>query len=148
VLARLSASISWSIVGLTASLASEAKGVDDYKLVIGSCKKIEGLLEDGLGAKGRGLHDKVTSVQDQLPPALVKKLRFIATIRNQLVHESDGHEIDDKKGFKRACSEAEDELNAMIRAASGGGSGCAAALIGTVSALAMAASLLFLLFSA
>jgi hypothetical protein len=87
--------------------------MSDIELAITRVKALESLLEQALGATGRGLHEKVTSVQDKLPPALVKKLRFIATVRNKIVHESDYTQIDDPDGFLRACNETEAELQAM-----------------------------------
>ncbi len=48
-------------------------------------KEIEYLLES-IGAVGRGLHEKLSSVENQLPFSLVKVLRYIATVRNKLVH--------------------------------------------------------------
>lgn len=87
----------------------------DYELVITNCKRLEGMLEKGFGASGRGLHEKVTSVQTRLPEPLIKKLRYIATIRNQLVHEEDRHRLDDKASFQRASKEAEKQLAALLR---------------------------------
>src|SRR6188472_2423172 len=86
--------------------------MSDIELAITRVKSLESLLEH-IGATGKGLHEKVTSVQDRLSPALVKKLRFVATIRNKIVHESDYQQIDDRDGFLRACDEAEAELRAM-----------------------------------
>lgn len=86
--------------------------MSDIALAITRVKALESLLEQ-IGATGRGLHEKVTSVHDKLSPALVKKLRFIATVRNKIVHESDYQQIDDRDGFLRACEEAEAELRAM-----------------------------------
>lgn len=48
---------------------------------------LEQLLVDRFGATGRGLHEYTTSVQDKLPKKVVKDLRFIATIRNQVAHK-------------------------------------------------------------
>jgi hypothetical protein len=87
--------------------------VSDIELAITRVKALESLLE-GLGATGKGLHEKVTSVQNRLSLPLVKKLRFIATVRNKIVHESDYQQIDDPNGFVRACDEAEAELRAML----------------------------------
>lgn len=86
--------------------------MSDIELAITRTKALEGLLE-GLGATGKGLHEKVTSVQGKLPPPLVKKLRFVATVRNKIVHESSYQKIDDRDGFARACDDAEVELRAM-----------------------------------
>lgn len=92
--------------------------MSDYELVITNCKRLEGMLEKGFGASGRGLHEKVTSVQAKLPEPLIKKLRYIATIRNQLVHDEDRHKIDDKASFQRASKEAEKQLAALLKPAS------------------------------
>jgi hypothetical protein len=88
--------------------------MSDVELAITRVKALEALLEQALGATGKGLHEKVTSVQDRLAPPLVKKLRFIATVRNKIVHEADYQQIDDRDGFVRACDEAEAELNALL----------------------------------
>jgi hypothetical protein len=88
--------------------------MSDIELAITRTKALESLLEQALGATGKGLHDKVTSVQDRLSPSLVKKLRLVATVRNKIVHESDYKEISDRAQFLRACDEAEGELRAML----------------------------------
>src|SRR4051794_18693592 len=87
--------------------------MSDIELAITRTKALESLLEAGLGATGKGLHEKGSSVQAKLPPPLVKKLRFVATIRNKIVHESDYQKMDDRAAFERACDEAEGELRAM-----------------------------------
>jgi hypothetical protein len=88
--------------------------MSDIELAITRVKSLESLLEQALGATGKGLHEKVSSVQDRLPPPLVKRLRFVATVRNKIVHESDYKQIDDRDGFLRACDEAEGALRAML----------------------------------
>ena len=88
--------------------------MSDIELAITRVKALESLLEQALGATGKGLHEKVTSVQNKLSPGLVKKLRFVATVRNKIVHESDYQQIDDRAGFLRACDEAEAELRALL----------------------------------
>jgi hypothetical protein len=85
----------------------------DIELAVTRCKTLEALLEQSLGATGKGLHEKVSSVQDRLQPDLVKKLRFIATVRNKIVHESSYQKIDDRARFQKACDEAEATLQAM-----------------------------------
>jgi hypothetical protein len=87
--------------------------MSDIELAITRVKALESVLEQALGATGKGLHEKVTSVQDRLPPPLVKKLRFLATVRNKIVHESNYQQIDDRAGFLRACDEAGAELKAV-----------------------------------
>ncbi len=56
-------------------------------------KKIEKLLAERYQANGKGLHSKVTSVEAKLSPDLVKKIRYIATIRNKLVHEDNFRDL-------------------------------------------------------
>lgn len=79
-------------------------------------REIESLL-DKAGASGRGLHDKVTSIESQLDNSTIKRLRWIATMRNKTLHE-DGFSIDDMDGFEEACSIVIDELE------SESGNGC------------------------
>lgn len=88
--------------------------MSDIELAVSRVKALESLLEQSLGANGKGLHEKISSVQDRLAPALVKKLRFVATVRNKIVHEADYQRIDDREGFSRACDEAEAELKALL----------------------------------
>lgn len=85
--------------------------MSDIELAVTRAKALEALLE-ALGATGKGLHEKVTSVQARLPQPLVRKLRFVATVRNKVVHEA-GYALDDRDGFARACDEAEAELRAL-----------------------------------
>ena len=85
----------------------------DYELVIGRCKRLEKMLEARLGASGRGLHEKTSSVEGKLTPGLVKRLRFIATVRNKLVHEDAGNRIEDARGYKTACDAAEAEIKRL-----------------------------------
>ncbi len=96
--------------------------MSDIELAITRTKSLESFIEQALGATGKGLHEKVSSVQDRLQPALVKKLRFIATIRNKIVHESSYEKIDDRERFIKACDEADAELKAMFTPV--GQSGC------------------------
>ena len=98
--------------------------MSDIELVINRTKAFESLLETGLGAVGKGLHEKVTSVQARLPEPLVRKLRFIATLRNKLVHDTDYQKLDDRPAFERVCQEAESELRALIAPARVINKGC------------------------
>jgi hypothetical protein len=55
------------------------------RLVSGS-KQIEGALE-AMGAQGTGLHSKALSIEGHLGAALVRKIQYVATIRNKAVHD-------------------------------------------------------------
>ena len=78
--------------------------MSDIETVINATKQIEKMLELRLGANGRGLHDKVSSVQTRLPDAIIKKSRYIASVRNGVVH-GDFPMIRDRPGFEAAVSE-------------------------------------------
>jgi len=87
--------------------------MSDIELVISNSKKLESFLEKHLKATGRGLHEKVGSVERQLPDTLVRRLRYIATIRNKIVHDESYDRIDDRKGFIEACTIANKELRKL-----------------------------------
>jgi hypothetical protein len=98
--------------------------MSDIELVINRTKALEALLEAGLGAAGKGLHEKVSSVQGKLSEPLVRKLRFVATIRNKIVHDADYQKLDDRPRFETACHEAEAELRALTTPARVINKGC------------------------
>lgn len=79
--------------------------MNDYELAIKYSKNLERLLKDRLGATGKGLHECTSSVEGKLDVKIVKKLRYIATIRNKLVHDADYGKIDNKGLFKDAYNE-------------------------------------------
>lgn len=56
--------------------------------VIVLTKQIEAKLQ-ALGAAGRGMHEKATSIEGLLGPDLVKRIRYLASVRNKLVHDPD-----------------------------------------------------------
>lgn len=87
--------------------------------VIDRTRQIEGLLEDNLGATGRGLHEKATTVESQLGAVLVKRIRYIATIRNKLVHEADFDFDGDEAGFLDLCDQVIATLRGTRRAPAG-----------------------------
>lgn len=55
--------------------------------VIEAVKEIEWLLQEKLGATGRGIQGKVSSVEEYLDDDVLRKIRFLGTIRNKLQHE-------------------------------------------------------------
>lgn len=75
-------------------------------------RNLESLLAEKFHATGKGLHEKVSSVETALPADLVKQLRFIATMRNSVVHESNFH-IPDLPAFVAAADTASQRLHAM-----------------------------------
>jgi len=85
----------------------------DIDLAVRSSKRIESALVRIFGAKGKGLHEKLSSVERRLNPTLVKRVRYVATIRNKLIHEDSYRKIDDRAAFKRAVKHICKELSKM-----------------------------------
>ncbi len=81
--------------------------------IVERSKKLEALLK-ALEAEGRGMHELISSVQDKLEPELNKKLRFIATIRNQAIHEPEFDLDSDFERFCASCEEAEQILKKIV----------------------------------
>jgi hypothetical protein len=73
--------------------------------------KVETLLKK-LGATGKGVHEKLNSIQFKISPPMVKKIRRIATIRNKAVHEADFSTDLDK--FIVDSSQVTDYLNNLL----------------------------------
>lgn len=84
----------------------------EIDLVFDYSRKIESILENNFGAQGRGLHDKLSSVEAQFPPALARKIRWIATIRNNMAH-ADDYRLEDAEDFKRTGDAVVSELKAL-----------------------------------
>lgn len=83
--------------------------MSDIENVVTRTRRLETLLRNQYHAQGKGLHQLITSCEERLPHDVIAKLRFIATIRNKVVHE-DQYQLDDKQGFLSACDECEREL--------------------------------------
>lgn len=71
----------------------------DLEFAIESSKKLESILERNFGATGRGLHEKIDSVSNRLAAQVIRDLRYVATIRNKIVHEEMTSTIDDRTRF-------------------------------------------------
>ncbi|QIZ77080.1 hypothetical protein [Ferrimonas lipolytica] len=76
-------------------------------------KRIESLLTKHFNAEGRGLHEKVSSCEAQLPNLLVRQIRWIATLRNKAVHE-DEFELKNSAEFERRCDHVVSQLQLLI----------------------------------
>jgi len=80
------------------------------EVIIQRTKSIESTLAQ-LGANGKGLHEKVSSIESSLPSDLVKKIRFVASVRNKSVHDENySVSADTLKGFVSACDEIDQQL--------------------------------------
>ncbi len=75
-------------------------------------KKIETILEK-LGATGQGLHTKLNSIEYKIEEPRVKKIRWIATMRNGLMHK-DGFEIKNFNDFSKTCEGIIKYLESLI----------------------------------
>ncbi|BAC92869.1 conserved hypothetical protein [Vibrio vulnificus YJ016] len=83
--------------------------MSEIEQVVTRTRRLETLLRTQYHAEGKGLHQLVTSCEERLPHDVIGKLRFIATVRNKVVHE-DNYQLDDKQRFLAACDECEKEL--------------------------------------
>ena len=86
--------------------------MSDIETAVQSSRLIENLLELRLGATGRGLHQKITSVEHRLPEHIVNRARFIASVRNGVVHDPTKF-ISDREGFENAVEEVTTYLRAQ-----------------------------------
>ena len=108
--------------------SSIASCKNDFELVIRATKELEWLLETHFGApsgKNSGLHDKISAARDArgrpLPESITKKMRYLVTIRNQLVHDRDFNAIPDRASFAASFDTVEKELKALVPKSSGSG---------------------------
>jgi hypothetical protein len=87
---------------------------NDYELAIKSSKELEHILEVELGAHGKGLHEKISSVSSALPQELIRNMRFLATIRNKLVHEHGFDSIPDRSKFIEKFEWSSKEIKKIV----------------------------------
>ncbi len=74
--------------------------LNPFELVITASKDLEHLLETLWGAQGKGLHEKLSAIENQIPADIQKRIRRLATIRNKVVHDA-GYHLDDPDGYAR-----------------------------------------------
>lgn len=89
--------------------------MSSIEMAVRNARAIETLLVERLGANGKGLHEKLSSVEKQLPPHIVKTARWIATLRNSAVHQHD-FEIGNPEDFMNAAARVLAHLEAMPKA--------------------------------
>lgn len=83
--------------------------MSDIDRVVTRTRRIEHLLRQQYHANGKGLHQLITSCEERLPHDVVSKLRYIATIRNKIVHEHD-YKLENRREFLSVCDLCEKEL--------------------------------------
>ena len=96
------------------AIESKHYSSNDYELAVKASKELECILEREFHASGRGLHEKITSIATHLPTHLIKQMRYLATIRNKLIHEVGFDSIPDRKRFISDFEEAGTELRIII----------------------------------
>lgn len=89
-----------------------------YELAIKTSKDLEHLLEQEWGAEGKGLHEKISWVQQHsnppLPEDLVRRMRFLATVRNKLIHDVTYNRIEDRERFIKAYEQSKREIREVL----------------------------------
>ena|SRR5690606_6732533 len=83
--------------------------MSDIERVVRASRRLENILAKHYGATGRGLHGLISSAASKLPTRTVKSLRWVATMRNKVVHE-EGFRLSDPKGFSKEVKRLEKEL--------------------------------------
>ncbi len=83
---------------------------NDFELAIRSSKQLEHILETEFRCEGRGLHEKLNNSGYALSQNLIRSMRYLATIRNKLIHEVGFDEIPDRRYFLQQYEEAYKEL--------------------------------------
>ena len=83
-------------------------------IAVRGSKRLEALLEARFGARGRGLHEKLSSVERRVPQELRRSIRWVATIRNKVVHE-DGPSPASADDFARTVDQIARGLEAIAR---------------------------------
>ncbi|CAB9501281.1 expressed unknown protein [Seminavis robusta] len=99
------------------AFSKSSHSTNDFELAIKSSKELEWVLEDAFGATGKGLHEKISSaaiVNPDLSQSLVRNMRYLATIRNKLVHERGFDAIPDRKRFIEKFEASQEELKTSI----------------------------------
>jgi|UPI00043F2FF7 hypothetical protein len=106
-------------MGQVTSSPGAAYGVtyspNDYQLAIELTKELEHVLQKEFNAvEGRGLHERVSFVEAQLPPVTVRSIRYLASVRNSLIHERNVRNLQDRAKFIARFESAMDELRIVI----------------------------------
>jgi len=100
-----------AIIKETQNIQNEAQSAIELQAMMNYTTQIETILES-MGAKGRGLHGKVTKVQKKLSKDVVFRLRRIATIRNKKMHQA-GFNNYVFADFEKDCKIVLDFLNKL-----------------------------------
>lgn len=105
----------YSSRAMGSSGSKPAHSRNDFELCIRSSKELEHLLDTEFGSNGKGLHEKISSVERHLTPQMVKNMRYLATIRNKLVHEHDFNAIPDRGRFIQNFEKSSKDLQEILK---------------------------------
>lgn len=87
---------------------------NDYQLVIEASKELEFVLEHEFRAEGKGLHEKVSGAASYLAPPTIKSLRYVASVRNALVHDRSVTQLENRALFILKFESALEEINVVL----------------------------------
>ncbi|TDH72535.1 hypothetical protein CCR75_000791 [Bremia lactucae] len=87
---------------------------NDYQLAIEASKELEHILAQDFKAYGQGLHEMVSSVERAIPTTTVRSIRYVATLRNRLIHDQEMRMLPDRRVFIQNFDNALVELNVII----------------------------------
>lgn len=82
------------------------------EIVVKHSKSIESVLTEKFSAVGKGLTEKVKSIEYDLPSELVSKIKYVAKTRNKVVHE-ESYNFVNKEAFLNICSDVIEQLNTL-----------------------------------
>ena len=89
--------------------------MSDIEFVINHSKEIEKILYSEFNAEGKGIHEKLSTIETKLPVELCKDIRYIATIRNKIVHEEEYKKLEDKQKFNDLCNKVKIKLRDCVK---------------------------------
>jgi hypothetical protein len=117
--ARVGRSATLGIMGQSSSRIVDIK--NDFELVVRASKELEHLLETHFQApsgKMVGLHEKIGAARtrsgEPLTENAVRRMRYLVTIRNSLVHDREVNAIPNRADFVKGWAEVEAELQRLI----------------------------------
>jgi len=84
------------------------------QIAVEQSKAIEQLLTSKFEAVGKGLTEKTKSIEYNLPVGLANKIKTIARIRNNVVHE-DGSLLKNENQFVQSCQAIKTELSDLTK---------------------------------
>ena len=118
-IARLASVGDARIMGQSISRIVDIK--NDFELVVRASKELEHLLETHFQApsgKMVGLHEKIGAARtrsgEPLTENAVRRMRYLVTIRNSLVHDREVNAIPNRADFVKGWAEVEAELQRLI----------------------------------